>query len=476
LSQVIQVERLVDEQKIGWFSLNLLFWSFLAMFADGYDISAVSFAAPSLVRQWHVAPGAFGPVFAASLVGILFGSPFLGYSGDRFGRKVAIIAGSLLYGLATLAVIEARGLREMEFLRLIAGVGIGGLMPNTIALNAELAPRRRRATLVVLMFTGVTLGSATPGLAAVWLLPRFGWQVLFLIGGVAPIGIAAGLAAALPESIKFLSLHPRRHARLLQAARRLRPDLSIADDAQFVVAETRSAGEDAGPGNGRRRLASIPRALGLARIYRGGFALITPLLWVSFGVALMANYFLNSWMPLLFEGVGLSPRRAAVATTFYHVGGTVGGLLISVLLDRVGFIAIAVLFAFAVPAIAAIGVSSSLFALTWLAAVAGFAVLGAQFGNNAASGLLYPTAFRASGVGWALAIGRFGSILGPLIGGLLIGMHISMQRLFALASAPMLAGTLSALLLARLCFTRFGSLQLDDGSTLVGSVDNLAKR
>ncbi len=471
MSQVIHVERLVDEQKIGRFNLNLLFWSFLAMLADGYDIGAISYAAPSLAKQWHIASAAFGPVFAASLVGILFGSPLLGYIGDRFGRKAAIIAGSVGYGIATLAVAWAHDLRETELLRLVAGVGIGGLMPNTIALNSELAPKRLRATLIVLMFTGITLGSAAPGLVAAWLLPRFGWPVLFLIGGAVPLCVAVGLAAALPESVKFLSLHPQRHGRLLRVARRLRPDLAIADDARFVGIEARPAGAGRKAPAGSRRPADLAHALGLAELYRGGFALITPLLWLCFGTALMANYFLNNWMPLLFEGAGLSPEQAAVATTFYHIGGTAGGLLISVLLDRFGFIAVAALFVLAMPAISAIGLAGGSSAVTLLAAAAGFAVLGAQFGNNAASGLLYPTAFRSSGVGWALAIGRFGSILGPLIGGMLIGMHMPMPQLFAAAAAPMLAGTVAALVLARLCFRRFGGLQLDERAAADGMSD-----
>lgn len=471
MSQVIHVERLVDEQKIGWFSLNLLFWSFLAMLADGYDIGAISYAAPSLARQWHVAPAAFGPVFAASLVGILFGSPFLGYIGDRFGRKTAIIAGSVAYGVATLAVAGAHDLRETEALRLIAGVGIGGLMPNTIALNSELAPKRRRATLVVLMFTGITLGSASPGLVAAWLVPRHGWPVLFLIGGAVPLCVALGLAAALPESVKFLALHPKRRSRLLEIARRLRPELAIPDDAQFIGIEERPKPAGRSAAGGPRGLADAMGALGLTRLYRGGFALITPFLWLCFGTALMANYFLNNWMPILFEGAGMTPEQAAVATALYHVGGTAGGLLISVLLDRVGFVAIAVLFVLGVPAISAIGLAGGSSMVTLLAAIAGFAVLGAQFGNNAASGLLYPTAFRSSGVGWALAIGRFGSILGPLVGGMLIGMHMPMPQLFAAAAAPMLAGAVAASVLARLCFLRFGRLQLDDRAAVDGLAD-----
>jgi len=145
------------------------------------------------------------------------------------------------------------------------------------------------------------------------------------------------------------------------------------------------------------------------------------------------------------------------------VGGTVGGLLISVLLDRAGMVVIALLFVVAVPAVAAIGASAVSFAaLAPLSLVAGLAVLGAQFGNNASAGLLYPTAFRSKGVGWALAIGRLGSIVGPTIGGILIARHWSMQHLFLAASVPMGVGAVAALGLLWLCYRRLGELRLGD--------------
>jgi AAHS family 4-hydroxybenzoate transporter-like MFS transporter len=203
--------------------------------------------------------------------------------------------------------------------------------------------------------------------------------------------------------------------------------------------------------------------LGIGEVLGPGFRAITPLLWVCFVTTLMANYFLNSWMPLLFNNAGLAPKQAALASSLYHIGGTVGGLLISVLLDRFGFVVIAVLFVCAAPAIDAIGGSSmSYAALAPLAAISGLCVLGAQFGNNAAAGLLYPTQFRSKGVGWALGIGRFGAIVGPLLGGQLIKMHLPMRQLFLAASAPMWLGAVAALVLVRLCYVRLGRLQLSD--------------
>src|SRR5689334_1514703 len=176
------------------------------MFADGYDISAMAFAAPELLRDWHLAPGGMlRYVFAAPNVGVLFGAPLLGYIGDRYGRRVAIVLSSLIVGCFTIAMIWTTSLEQMLVLRFITGIGIGGLMPNTIALNSELAPRRWRGMLVVLMFTGITLGSGTPGPVAGWLVPEYGWKILFLIGGVVPLIAAFVLFFVLPESVKFLA-------------------------------------------------------------------------------------------------------------------------------------------------------------------------------------------------------------------------------------------------------------------------------
>jgi AAHS family 4-hydroxybenzoate transporter-like MFS transporter len=444
LGQTIRIDDLVDGQKFRGFNFNLLFWSFLAMFADGYDISVMPFAMPTFAKLWHVDAGYLGYAITASLVGVLAGSPLLGYVGDRYGRKVAILLGSVIYGVTTLAVIWEHAFWATLALRFLTGIGIGGLMPNTIALNSELSPKRLRATLVVLMFTGITLGSSAPGFISAWMLPTFGWPVLFVVGGVVPLVVAGCLYFMLPESVKFLGGRPE----LLVTARRMRRDLNLAEDTQFEAAVGSK------PGGG---------GLGFAQIFGPGFRGITPLLWVCFITALMANYFLNSWTPLLFNNAGLAPDKAALASSLYHIGGTVGGLLISVLLDQFGFVVIAVLFVCAAPAIAAIGSSSmSYAALAPLATIAGFCVLGAQFGNNAAAGLLYPTQFRSKGVGWALGIGRFGSVVGPLLGGQLIKMHLPLRQLFLAASAPMLVGAIAAIILVRLCYVRLGTLRLSD--------------
>lgn len=437
---------LIDGQRLGGFNVALLAWSFLAMLADGFDIAALASAAPALSRTWEVAPKDFAPALTASLVGILFGAPLLGAIGDRAGRRIAVIAGTFVFGLGTLATIWAGSITQITALRFVTGIGIGGLMPNLIALNAELQPKRWRAPMIVLMFTGITAGSGLPGAIQAWLIPLYGWPVMFLIGGIAPLVVGVLLVFYLPESVRFLATRPFMRARLIAMLGRMRPDLSIADGPALSLAEPVAAAGS-----------------GLPQLFGSGMAAITGLLWVCFACALMANYFLVSWLPLLLETHGLAPREAGLATSLYHYGGLLGGVLVSFVLARFGFAAIAVLFGLAIPAVAAIGLQGATFAtMAATIALAGFFVLGSQFGNNAASGLLYPAGVRSRGVGWALGIGRFGSIAGPLVGGALIAMRLPLDKLFLLAAVPLAVGVTAAVVVAALCHRRFGGFTLDD--------------
>jgi MFS transporter, AAHS family, 4-hydroxybenzoate transporter len=184
--QIVQVSRLLDERGMSFFQIKLLVWSMFVVLIDGYDIGAISFAAPTLVKSFGVAPSALGPVFSASLVGILFGSGAFGWVGDRFDRRAALISSMLWFGAFTLSAAYATNLKAMFWLRLLAGVGIGGVIPNVVAINIESAPNNLRATLALVAVGCVPIGGAIPGFVAATLVPHHGWQILFFIGGIAP--------------------------------------------------------------------------------------------------------------------------------------------------------------------------------------------------------------------------------------------------------------------------------------------------
>src|SRR3984885_5438442 len=211
----VQVSHFLDEHGLGSFQIKLIIWSALLAMIDGYDIGAIAFAAPHLIGEWHIAPKALGLVLSASNIGVLFGSQIFGWIGDRYGRKTALILANLLFGVFTFAAAYSTNLTELSWLRFVAGLGIGGVIPNVVAINAESAPRNRRAPLAIIATGMVPLGGAIAGFASAALVPTYGWQVLFYIGGIAPIVFALLGIMFLPESVKFMAIREGHRQKML---------------------------------------------------------------------------------------------------------------------------------------------------------------------------------------------------------------------------------------------------------------------
>lgn len=429
----VPVSRLLDERGLGAFQITLLIWSFFLVLIDGYDIAAIAFAAPHLIREWHVAPAALGKVFSASLVGILFGSALFGYVGDRYGRKVSLIAANLVFGVFTVWAAYATNLDQMFWLRLLAGLGIGGVIPNVVAINAESAPRRLRATLAIIAVGFVPLGGAIPGFVTAALVPAHGWQIIFLIGGIAPIVAALAAIVGLPESIKYMALHERHRSKMAALVRSISPGTAVPDNARFVIEdEQQVAGFN-------------PKYL-----FGQGLHVITPLLWLLFALNLMGYFFLISWTPTLMTAAKLPPTTVALSGASLQIGGTVGALVLCWWLQKHRFLAVAIMFVLAVPAVGAIGYAglTSQTALLVTIFIAGFLVLGIQSGINVIGALVYPTSLRANGSGWELGVGRIGSIVGPLVGALFVGM--SVERLYMWSALPFVLGAVVCFVIHRL--------------------------
>src|ERR1700733_11337927 len=223
----INISRLVDTARLRPFHLWLTGWCLLAMMADGFDLLNASIAGPALIKEWGISRASLGPVFSASLVGFFVGAPFFGYLGDRFGRRLAIITSLILVGVTTLACAWATNLQELLWLRFLSGLGLGGVLPNVIALNAEFAPKRLRATVLVVIAMGISLGGTVPGIVGVTLMPTYGWPVIFVVGGIVPIVVGLCMIFAIPDSIKFMVLQGRHDEAVARLARKLDPRLTI---------------------------------------------------------------------------------------------------------------------------------------------------------------------------------------------------------------------------------------------------------
>ena len=419
----VHVSQFLDQHGLGAFQIKLIVWSGLIAMVDGYDIGAIAFAAPHLITEWHIQPHALGLVLSASNIGVLFGSQIFGWIGDRYGRKTALIGANLLFGVFTFIAAYSTNLTEMSWLRLIAGLGIGGVIPNIVAINAESAPRNLRAALAIIAAGLVPLGGAVAGFVSAALVPQYGWPILFEIGGIVPVVIALAAIMGLPESIKFMALHERHRDKIVALLAAIRPDYKVPANARFVIEDERQSPS------------SNPIYL-----FSNGLAAITPLTWLMFAFNLMGYFFLISWTPTLMTAAHATPAVAALSGAALQVGGTVGALVLCWWLQRHRFLAIAILFVVAVPIVGSIGFAglSSTALLLTATFFAGFLVLGIQSGINVVGAMIYPTSLRANGSGWQLGIGRLGAIIGPFLGALFVGLPV--DQLYVWSTLPFAAG------------------------------------
>ncbi len=449
----LDVSRLIDERPMNTFNASLVILSFFVILFDGYDIAAVAYAGPFLVKEWGLTNMAgLGLAFSSGLIGILFGAPLFGLVGDRYGRKKAIIGSCLTFGLFTLVAAKAGSVQSLAVLRFFAGIGIGGLLPNIIALNAEFAPKRVRATMIIIMFTGITFGGAVPWGISYWLAPLYGWQLLFWVGGITPLLMSIAALLWMPESIKFLVVRGQKQD-VARMVTRLSPSLNVAPSTTFVIRD-------------EQNYAGFSPKL----LFADGLHYLTPLLWVLFVCNLMVFYFTSQWLPTVLPSVGISRETGAGALALFQLGGTIGGLILSRQLDKKGLMPVMILFLLSMPIVAAIGYSmSSVPVLMVVTFFAGFCLLGLQFGINATSAMLYPTSIRSNGSGWAFGVGRFGSIAGPLLAGFLLDMHLPIQQVFLVLLIPLAIGTVASFVMARLYYERFEGHGLGQREALTGN-------
>jgi AAHS family 4-hydroxybenzoate transporter-like MFS transporter len=457
-SSVVDVTDFIDSQPVGGFQIRLLLTCAAVLFLDGFDTQAMGFVAPALAKEWGLSKAALGPVFSAGLFGLMIGALVFGPLADRVGRKTIIILSTLAFGLGALATAAVQDVTSLLIIRFLTGLGLGGVMPNAVAMTSEFNPQRRRSTMVMIMFCGFSVGAAIGGLLAADLIPRFGWRSVFIVGGIAPLIMVPVLALKLPESVRFLALHGDAPERVAELLRRISQSAVFAPDAAFVVQETRLAG------------------LPVAHLFREGRAPVTILLWVVFFMSLLDLYFLSNWLPTVLNDLGASVSEAVMIGSMLQVGGVVGTFALGSLIDRFSFRALALVYFAAVFAVGAIGQLGHSAALVTIAIfAAGFCIVGGQIAANALAAGFYPTSVKATGVGWALGVGRIGSIIGPLIGGVLLQQKWSAAAVFMAAAGAALCAAAAAFSLSRLTGGNRGKGAVDQPTSFDAKLNPAAK-
>ena len=427
----VDVTEAIEQAPFG--SLQLLILALCAWIAllDGFDTQAIAYVAPVIAEQWGIPMAGFGPIFGAGLAGLTVGAFVLSPAADRFGRRSVILFSVLLFGIFALITARATTLNELLLYRFLTGLGLGGAMPNIIALTSEYAPKRMRAFLIGVMFCGFPLGSTVGGVVSAPLIGSFGWQSVFVVGGILPLLTLFALFIWLPESIRYLVARGTADERIARLVAKLDPTIPQNTESRYVI--------------------HGPRAVGfpVTKLFQEGRAPMTVLLWIAFFMNLLVMYFLVNWMPSLLKASGLPLNVAILSTAVLNAGGVVGALVLGRFVDRLDpYLVLGSAYSASALFIAGIAMgSANLWILMITTFLAGFGVVGAQIGMNALAAGLYPTAIRSTGVGWALGLGRIGSIIGPLAGGVLLGFGWNAQSVVLIAAIPALLAGMAVIVL-----------------------------
>lgn len=433
-ANTIDVGALLEHSTIGPVQVRVFVLTMASLVMDGFDVQAMGYVAPAIIAEWGISPSLLGPVFAAANVGVLIGSLVFSVVADKIGRRPVLVGATLFFAAMSLATATAQDVTQLLWLRFIAGIGMGCIIPNSTALIGEYSPARSRVTLMMCITVGFTIGAALGGFVAAWMIPAFGWQSVFVFGGAVPMVVALFMIWGLPESLRLLALRRRGRPALARWVKELDPSVHVDDATEFVVDEPSRGG------------------MPFVHLFREGRGVATLLLWVINFMNLLVLYSVANWLPTVITGMGYQQQTAVLVGAVLQTGGAIGTFGLAWLIARRGFLPMLIgTFAVATVSIAVIGQPGlSLFLLTIIVFVAGWCIVGGQPGINALSATFYPTELRSTGVGWGLGIGRIGGIVGPLIGGVLLGRQWQPQELFWAAAVPALVTTLA---FAALVFT-----------------------
>lgn len=427
----VNVNEVIDKAKFTPFHFNVVFWCLLIILFDGYDLAINGVALPLLMQEWSLSAVQAGMLASTALAGMMFGAMMFGTLADKIGRKKVIMICVVLFSGFTFAGGFASNPTEFGILRFLAGLGIGGVMPNLVALTSEYAPARLRATLVTTMFSGYAVGGVMAALLGAWFTPNFGWQIMFFIAGV-PLLLLPLIWKFLPESLTFL-VKAQKHDNARQMMQRLDDQLSLNDQTKLALSEIK-----------------IAEPAFVSSLFKQGRTASTLLFWLAFFMCLLTLYALGSWLPKLMMAAGYSLGNSLMFLLAMNIGaviGTVGG---GILADKFHLkpVIITLCLSGAV-ALSLLGFKSPQPVIYFLVAVAGASAIGGQILLYSYVAQYYPLTVRSTGIGWASAVGRSGAIVGPILIGMLLGMELPHQLNFMAVGLPVVIVAIAVSLIVR---------------------------
>ncbi|MGV2052366.1 MFS transporter [Agrobacterium sp. 22-209-1] len=425
----IDVNEVIDRSPFGSFQWMVVVLCGLLLIVDGYDVFVAGTVLPSLIAEWGLTKPQAGALQAWALFGMMFGALVFGPLADRIGRKKGIAISFLLFTISTLLTGLATSPEQFKIFRFIAGLGCGGLMPNTVALMNEYAPKRLRGTMVALMFSGYSVGGMVAAGLGVGLIPTVGWQPMFFIAAI-PLLIFPLVLWKLPESLGFL-IRQGKQDEAQAIFSKIDPSETLGKGDKLVFSEVKGA------------------SASVAELFRHQRALSTFMLWVAFFCCLLLVYLLSSWLPKVLQEAGYAERASLLSLFSLNFGGMAGAIAGGWLGDRYGLPKVVVgFFAAATISIALTGFSLPPGALFLIVFITGATTIGTQILLYAGVAQLYNLSVRSTGLGWASGVGRIGAIVGPTLGGVLLAQELPIQENFLIFAIPAAVSTVAMVVFA----------------------------
>ena len=434
-SGTLDVTKLIDDRGLSGFQIMVAVLCGLVAILDGADTTSIAIAASTIAGLLDFPMSAFGLVFAAGTLGAMLGAMTFGPLADRFGRKRLLIVATVVFGIFTFLIAHAGSYSTLVLYRFLGGLGLGGATPCFLALVSEYVPQRLRGTVVSVLWAAFPLGIMFGGFLNSYLVTAFGWQMIFHVGGVLPLAVAALLAVALPESLQFLIGRWGDAFQAKQILARMAPG-AVRQDAILTIA--------------RDTLPGVP----VKHLFSEGRALSTVALWVPFFAAfgvLSAVVFFTPALLRSAAGVAIAASNGALVNAFHGLGALLGMALAGQLIDRLGarkVLGAGLLLGAACTAALGPSVVSVPLAATATALI-GFFVGIAGSGCIALAAIIYPPAIRATGIGWGMAMARGGQVVAPLVAGQIIGATGDGRLMLLIMAASLIFAIIFVFLLGR---------------------------
>jgi MFS transporter, AAHS family, benzoate transport protein len=410
-------EKLIEKTKLNKFHGMLLFWGALLMLFDGFDLTIYGAVVPTIMEEWGISAVQAGMYGSYALFGMMFGALVFGTLADKLGRKKIILICVAIFSLFMLLSALAPSPEMFGLFRFITGLGLGGMMPNVIGLISEYSPEGMRSRMIATIMAGYSIGGVTAAFLSMLLISNFGWESVFFFGAL-PLLFLPFLAKSLPDSVGTL-VDKKDHKAIQKILVKVNPTYTPSKSETFVLNKPKET--------------SSP----VKNLFTEKRGFLTVMIWLTYFMSLLMIYGLNTWLPKFMTEAGFPLGSSLSFLLALNVGATIGAILMGWVADRWGVgRALILFFVIATISITSLGFATNMTLLYVMVAIAGAATVGTQNLTHSYTSQFYPITMRSTALGWALAVGRIGGMLGPTIGGILLASNLTLQLNFLIFAIP----------------------------------------